>query len=198
MSPRGIIRRAFLIATILAIVAASSFSQRLRLAPHLRAGQILFYHIDFKNSRTMQTRKPRSIPAVAAVIAGKRQRPPASRNRQVRRGWLSYQDLLFRARFICGLFANPRSARFPIHCTGQIGGSLDRVERLRLANKRTRSTFSRAAIRMERLAGTIHCDHGLSKTRHSCRPKMANLRTGNESISNRCIVLDEKISIRSR
>ncbi len=55
MSPRGIIRRAFLIATILAIVAASSFSQRLRLAPHLRAGQILFYHIDFKNSRTMQT-----------------------------------------------------------------------------------------------------------------------------------------------
>ena len=55
MSPRGIIQRAVLITTILAIVAASSFSQRLRLAPHLRVGQILFYHIDFNNSRNMQT-----------------------------------------------------------------------------------------------------------------------------------------------
>jgi len=55
VSPRGIIQRAVLITTILAIVAASSFSQRLRLAPHLRVGQILFYHIDFNNSRNMQT-----------------------------------------------------------------------------------------------------------------------------------------------
>jgi len=55
VSPRGIIQRAFLIAAVLVIAAPSSLSQRLRLAPHLRAGQILFYHIEFRNSRNMQT-----------------------------------------------------------------------------------------------------------------------------------------------
>jgi hypothetical protein len=39
----------------LAATAPSSFSQRLRLTPHLKAGQILLYRIDFRNSRNMRT-----------------------------------------------------------------------------------------------------------------------------------------------
>jgi hypothetical protein len=55
VSPRGVIERAFLTAAFLVIAAPSSFSQRLQLAPHLHAGQILLYRIDFRNSRNMQT-----------------------------------------------------------------------------------------------------------------------------------------------
>jgi hypothetical protein len=55
VSPLGVIERAFRIAVVLVIAAPSSFSQRLQLTPHLRASQILFYHIDFRNSRNMQT-----------------------------------------------------------------------------------------------------------------------------------------------
>jgi len=58
VSRLGIIERAFLIAAVLVIAAPSSFSQRLQLAPRLRAGQILFYLIDFRNSRNMQTESP--------------------------------------------------------------------------------------------------------------------------------------------
>jgi hypothetical protein len=52
---RSRIERTFLAAAILAVSAAASFSQRLHLAPRLRAGQILFYRIDFSGSRNMQT-----------------------------------------------------------------------------------------------------------------------------------------------
>jgi hypothetical protein len=55
VSPRGIIERVFLMAAFLVIAAPSSFSQRLQLTPHLHAGQILLYRVDFRNSRNMQT-----------------------------------------------------------------------------------------------------------------------------------------------
>lgn len=40
---------------LLTFAAPSSVSQRLRLVPHLRSGQTLFYRIDFSSSRKMQT-----------------------------------------------------------------------------------------------------------------------------------------------
>jgi hypothetical protein len=49
------IESTFLAAAILAVSAPASFSQRLHLAPRLRAGQILFYRIDFSGWRNMQT-----------------------------------------------------------------------------------------------------------------------------------------------
>ena len=44
-----------LILTFLAFSAHSSFSQRVRLVPRLRSGQILIYRVDFSSSRKMQT-----------------------------------------------------------------------------------------------------------------------------------------------
>jgi len=58
----GIFVRVFLLIAFLAIGAPFSFSQRRRLAPRLRAGQILFYRIDFKSSRNMKTAGPVSSP----------------------------------------------------------------------------------------------------------------------------------------
>jgi len=55
VSPRGIIKAAFLVAAFLVIAAPSSFSQHLQLTPRLHAGQILLYRIDFRSSRNMQT-----------------------------------------------------------------------------------------------------------------------------------------------
>jgi hypothetical protein len=55
VSWRGISQRAFLTAALFVIAAPSSFSQRLQLTLHLRAGQVLLYRIDFRNSRNMQT-----------------------------------------------------------------------------------------------------------------------------------------------
>jgi hypothetical protein len=55
VSSCDIIERAFLIAAFLVTAAPSSFSQHLQLTPHLHAGQILLYRIDFRNSRNMQT-----------------------------------------------------------------------------------------------------------------------------------------------
>ena len=197
----AVIERAFLIAAFLVAVAPSSFSQRLQLTPHVHAGQILLYRIDFRNSRNMQTQSsvasPQLPPSSDVNASGLLQVEIVATGA----GRPAYQDLLFRARSaqFCGNpFAIPRSASLRIRRPRQIGGSVDRSERFRLSNKRTRSAFPRTAIRVERLARTIHFRHDFSETRHSLRSKMANLRAGNESVSNCRIILDEKISIRSR
>ena len=57
-----VIGRAFLIVAFLVAAAPSSFSQRLQLTPHLHAGQILLYRIDFRNSRNLQTESSVSSP----------------------------------------------------------------------------------------------------------------------------------------
>jgi len=57
-----VIARAFLLIAVLAIATPFSFSQRLRLAPRFRAGQILFYRIDFNSSRNMNTAGPVNSP----------------------------------------------------------------------------------------------------------------------------------------
>ena len=61
MSARDIIERTFLAMTFL-VAAPPSSSQRLKLTPHLRAGQILLYRIDFRDSRNMQTQSSVASP----------------------------------------------------------------------------------------------------------------------------------------
>jgi hypothetical protein len=52
---RGIFANVLLAGALFALASPASFSQRLHLSPHFTAGQIVFYRIEFKSSRHMNT-----------------------------------------------------------------------------------------------------------------------------------------------
>ena len=64
----------FLYGTFLALAVPVSSSQRTPFAPHLQAGQTLFYHIDFSSSRNMKTESrvvsPQLPPATNVSASG--------------------------------------------------------------------------------------------------------------------------------